>query len=289
VLDEADRLLALGFAEELSRIVALLPTRRQNLLFSATFPAPVAKLAEHLLHDPLRINLDAGATPNAAIIVQRAIEVDEARRTMLLRHLIETNAWSGVLVFVATKYGADHVAMKLNRGGITASSLHGELSQGGRTQALADFKAKRIRVLVATDVAARGIDIAELPAVINYDLPRSPLDYVHRIGRTGRAGETGVAISFVTAESDAHFRLIERKNRLAIEREQIAGFEPVELVVPPLDPNGGVKGKGKSKKDKLREAAARAAGGEPAAQPKTKIEPGEPLFPWTPPPRRERR
>ena len=285
VLDEADRLLALGFAEELSKIVSMLPPRRQNLLFSATFPAPVAALAEQLLHDPVRANLDAGAAPNAAVIQQRAIEIDAGRRTMLLRHLIETHAWSAALVFVATKYGADHVAMKLDRAGISARSLHGELSQGARTQSLADLKAGRIQVLVATDVAARGIDIAELPVVVNYDLPRSAADYVHRIGRTGRAGETGVAISFISAETDAHFRLIEKKNRIAIEREQIAGFEPVDMAVPPRDPNGGVKGKGRSKKDKLREAAARAAGGVVA--PKS-AELSGPLFPWTPPSARSR-
>ena len=279
VLDEADRLLALGFAEELSKIVALLPPRRQNLLFSATFPAPVAALAEQLLHDPFRVNLDAGAAPSAAVIQQRAIEVDAVRRTMLLRHLIETEAWSGALVFVATKYGADHVAIKLSRAGISARPLHGELSQGTRTAALADLKAGRIQVLVATDVAARGIDVAGLPVVVNYDLPRSPADYVHRIGRTGRAGEAGMAISFISAETDAHFRLIEKKNRIAIEREQIAGFAPVELVVTPRDPTGGVKGKGRSKKDKLREAAARAAAG---ATPPKSTEPIEPLFPWAP-------
>ncbi len=288
VLDEADRLFALGFADELSRVVALLPARRQNLLFSATFPAAVVELAEQLLRDPLRINLDAGATPAATVIVQRAIEVDADRRTMLLRHLIETHRWSHALVFVATKYGADHVAMKLNRAGIAAASLHGELSQGARTTALADFKAKRLQVLVATDVAARGIDIEELPVVVNYDLPRSPVDYVHRIGRTGRAGQSGVAINFISADTDAHFRLIEKKNRLAIEREQIAGFEPVELAVPPRDPNGGVKGKGKSKKDKLREAAARAAGGNSVEALKPSL-PTEPLFPWEPPARRTRR
>jgi superfamily II DNA/RNA helicase len=176
--------------------------------------------------------------------------------------------------------------MKLNRAGISAASLHGELSQGARTQALADFRAKRIRVLVATDVAARGIDIAELPAVVNYDLPRSPLDYVHRIGRTGRAGETGVATSFITAENDAHFRLIERKNRLALDREQIAGFEPVVLAIPPRDPNGGVKGKRKSKKDRLREAAARAATGG-NADPES-VESAQPMFPFNPPSRENR-
>ena len=282
ILDEADRLLSLGFAEELARIVALLPTRRQNLLFSATFPPAVSALARQTLHDPLEVNLDAGTTPTTVLLVQRAIEVDAERRTMLLRHLIETHAWTQVLVFVATKYAADHVALKLNRAGLKAAALHGELSQGARSGALAEFKAGRVNVLIATDVAARGLDIVGLAAVVNYDLPRSPVDYVHRIGRTGRAGETGVAISFVTAATDAHFRLIEKKNRLAVEREQIEGFEPLELAVPPRDINGGVKGARKSKKDRLREAAARASG----ATPPLPAASTKPLFPWEPPTRR---
>jgi superfamily II DNA/RNA helicase len=296
VLDEADRLLALGFEEEVAKVLERMPVRRQTLLFSATFPPAVQQMAERVLRDPIRINLDSGTIPGTASIVHRAIEVDADRRTMLLRHLLSHHDWSHVLVFVATKYGADHVAMKLDRAGIPVASLHGELSQGARTQALADFKNRRIRVLVATDVAARGIDIDALPAVVNYDLPRSPIDYVHRVGRTGRAGESGVAISFVTAETDAHFRVIERKNRIAIEREQIAGFEPQIVEVPKLDPNGGVKGKRKSKKDKLREAAGgspsqgRAATvvRDPKQQPVIEAKTG-PMFPYTPTERQKRR
>ncbi|NOK36971.1 DEAD/DEAH box helicase [Corallococcus exercitus] len=268
VLDEADRLFSLGFADELNRLLALLPARRQNLLFSATFPPAVRTLAERLLQEPTRINVDEGELPSADLIVQRAILVDAPRRTMLLRQLLETHAWSHVLAFVASRYAADHVALKLSRAGIPATSLHGELSQGARTQALADFKAKRVRVLVATDVAARGLDIAGLPAVVNYDLPRSTVDYVHRIGRTGRAGEQGVAISFVSADTEAHFRLIEKRNHFTVAREQVAGFEPTETAAPaapPLDVNGGVKGRRKSKKDKLREAAA--AGHPPKCKP----------------------
>jgi ATP-dependent RNA helicase RhlE len=260
VLDEADRLLSLGFAEELSRVRALLPASCQKLLFSATFPAPVRVLVDELLHAPAGINIDAGAIPDAAAIVQRAIEVDVDRRTALLRHLLQAHGWSRVLVFVATKYATEHVALKLRRAGIKAEPLHGELSQGNRTQTLADFKAGQVQVLVATDLAARGLDIVELPAVVNYDLPRSAVDYLHRIGRTGRAGDTGVAISFITATTDAHFGLIERRHHLSIEREHIAGFEPTDLVVPVQHPHGGVKGKRKSKKDKLREAAARGPG-----------------------------
>jgi superfamily II DNA/RNA helicase len=262
VLDEADRLLDLGFKAELDRILALLPARRQSLLFSATFPPEVTALAAGLLREPLRIETP-DTEENAAEIVQRVIEVDVPRRTQLLRHLVETEGWSGVLVFVATKYSTEHVAEKLGRAGIAAAALHGELSQGARTQALADLKAGKVKVLIATDLAARGIDIPKLPAVVNYDLPRSAVDYTHRIGRTGRAGENGVAISFVSASTHAHFCLIEKLHGLALEREQLAGYEPRETAAPaPLvaPDGGGIKGRRKSKKDKIREVAARAVG-----------------------------
>lgn len=262
VLDEADRLLDLGFKAELDRIVGLLPARRQSLLFSATFPAEVQALAAALLRDPLRIETPDTAE-NTPEILQRVIEVDAPRRTQLLRHLVETNGWAGALVFVATKYTCEHVAEKLIRAGIAAASLHGELSQGARTQALADLKAGTVKVLIATDLAARGIDIPKLPAVVNYDLPRSAVDYTHRIGRTGRAGEAGVAISFVSAGSHAHFRLIEKLHGLQLGRDQIPGFEPceTEVTAPLVAPDGGgIKGRRKSKKDKIREVAARAVG-----------------------------
>jgi superfamily II DNA/RNA helicase len=262
VLDEADRLLSLGFSEELARVLALLP-RRQNLLFSATFPPAVRTLAESLLDDPVRIDVDAATTLNDVDIAQRVIEVDAKRRTMLLRHLLATPGWSRVLVFVASRYGAEHVSSKLEKAGIGVATLHGSLSQGARTEALSAFKAKRVQVLVATDVAARGIDVAELPVVVNYDLPRSAVDYVHRIGRTGRAGESGMAVSFVTADSEAHFRLIEKRHRLRLERERIPGFEPVDVAAEVRDVHGGVKGKRKSKKDKLREAAALRVASKP--------------------------
>jgi superfamily II DNA/RNA helicase len=256
VLDEADRLLEEGFSDELGRIVRLLPARRQSLLFSATFPPAVQNLATALLRDPVRIEAPstAAAEPD---ITQRVIEVDATRRTQLLRHLIQENQWSGVLVFVATKYATEHVAEKLRQAGLVATALHGDLSQGARSRALADFKAGTVRVLLATDLAARGLDIVRLPAVVNFDLPRSAADYTHRIGRTGRAGETGLAISFVSASSHAHFRLIEKRHRLNLPREQVEGFEPVETESPPPS-TGGIKGRRKSKKDKLREAAARA-------------------------------
>ncbi len=292
VLDEADRLFALGFADELARVIALLPARRQSLLFSATFPPAVWKLAENLLLNPTRIEMPS--TPaDAPDIQQRAFEVDVPMRTQLLRNLIELNGWTRVLVFVATKYATEHVAEKLTRAGIPAAALHGEQSQGARTQSLADFKASKVRVLVATDVASRGIDIASLPVVVNYDLPRSPDDYTHRIGRTGRAGEKGVAVSFISAETDAHFRVIEKRNKLSIEREQLPGLEPLETIVPAPPQTGGIKGKRKSKKDKLREAAGlppTAPAPKPGTTPAVVQEEPKEYFSWSPrtPPGRRR-
>ncbi len=256
VLDEADRLLDLGFGDELQRILRLLPETRQTLFFSATFPPAIEKLAATMLLAPLRIEF-AQTTDTQPDIVQRAIEVDATRRTQLLRHFLQNPQWSRVLVFVATKHAAEIVAEKLRKYSIKAEPFHGELSQGKRQQVLHDFKAKALQVMVATDVAARGIDITQLPVVVNFDLPRSAVDYTHRIGRTGRAGEPGLAVSFVSASSEAHFRLIEKRQNFRVAREQIVGFEPTEAAVPG-DPNGGVKGLRLSKKDKLREAAALA-------------------------------
>ncbi len=264
VLDEADRLLDAGFADELGRVLAMLPQRRQQLLFSATFPPAVEALAQRLLHDAARIDVPAEPL-TAPDITQRAIEVDAAQRTPLLRHLLAQEGWPRVLVFVATRYACDLVATKLQRAGIAAAAFHADASQGARREVLQAFKAGSLRVVVATDLAARGIDIVQLPAVVNYDLPRSADDHVHRIGRTGRAGARGVAVSFVTPEAEAHFRLIEKRQGLRVARERLEGFAPKapspspEGAAPaaPLDPHGGVKGKRKSKKDKLREAAAR--------------------------------
>ncbi len=255
VLDEADRLLDLGFADELGRILSLLPSQRQNLFFSATFPPAVQSLAQTLLRDPVRIDVipEPETKPD---IAQRAIAVDAPRRTQLVRHLIGLHGWKRVLVFVATKHAAEMVADKLRKARINAEPFHGELSQGKRTQVLADFKASRLKVVVATDVAARGLDIAQLPVVVNYDLPRSAVDYTHRIGRTGRAGESGIAVSFVSADTEAHFRLIEKRHGLSLSLETIDGFEPAETEADPTPSNGGIKGKRPSKKDKLRAAAA---------------------------------
>ena len=256
VLDEADKLLDLGFADELARIVALLPVKRQNALFSATFPPAIEALTSTLLHDPLRIQVQAEpeAQPD---ITQRAIAVDAPRRTQLLRHLVQTEKWQRVLVFVATKHAAEIVADKLRKADINAEPFHGELSQGKRSQVLMDFKASAVQVVVATDVAARGLDIKALPVVVNYDLPRSATDYTHRIGRTGRAGESGIAVSFVSAPTAAHFKLIEKRHGIKLELEQVAGFVPVEIApVNAADPKGtgGLKGTRPSKKDKLRAA-----------------------------------
>jgi len=287
VLDEADRLLDLGFADELSQILALLPRHHQSLFFSATFPEGVQEMAQALLHEPVRIEIPQ-EPEFAPDIKQRAIEVDAPRRAQLLRHLIQTQAWSRVLVFAATKYGSELVAHKLHRAGIHAAAFHADLSQGARRQVLAAFKAGELQVVVATDVAARGIDIRDLPVVVNFDLPRSPAEYVHRIGRTGRAGASGLAVSFISPEMASHFRLIEKRQGQRVARERVAGFEPVagatgdaawadadSLAVDAqapsdapagLDPHGGIKGRRKSKKDKLREAAAlQAASGSPKA------------------------
>ncbi|MET0334163.1 MAG: DEAD/DEAH box helicase [Rhizobacter sp.] len=255
VLDEADRLLDGGFADELKRVLTLLPPRRQNLLFSATFPATVQRLVKELLHEPTHVDIPR-APVALATIEQHAIEVDPAQRTPLLRHLIQKGSWSRVLVFVATRYACDHVAEKLRKTGIEAAAFHGDASQGARTRVLADFKASKLQVLVATDLGARGIDIAQLPVVVNYDLPRSAVDYVHRIGRTARAGESGLAVSFIGASDEAHGRLIDKRQGHRGARERIEGFEPTETATPEAAA-GGVKGKRPNKKDKLRAAGLR--------------------------------
>ena len=256
VLDEADKLLDMGFADELARIMAQLPAKRQNALFSATFAPAIEALAAAMMHEPLRIEIKP--EPETVLpITQRAIAVDAAKRTQLLRHMVQTEKWQRVLVFVATKHAAEIVADKLRKADINAEPFHGELSQGKRSQVLMDFKAKAVQVVVATDVAARGLDISALPVVVNYDLPRSATDYTHRIGRTGRAGVSGIAVSFVSAATRAHFKLIEKRHAIKLALEQVLGFEPVEVSpVNAADPQGtgGVKGKRPSKKDKLRAA-----------------------------------
>jgi superfamily II DNA/RNA helicase len=257
VLDEADRLLAAGFAEELQRILALLPARRQTLLFSATFAPALQTLAAQWLREPVRIEISE-APPQ---ITQRVFQLDRAQRLPALRQLLTEGDWARVLVFVASRYTADLVSDKLFAHGFKAGVLHGELSQGARRDVLEALKAGTVKVLVATDVAARGLHVDALDAVINYELPRSAADYTHRIGRTGRAGALGQAISFVCADSpenaESHFRLIEKRQGQRVPRERLAGFEP-EAVATEAQATGGIKSSTrKSKKDKLREAAAR--------------------------------
>ena len=259
VLDEADRLLAAGFAEELQRVLAQVPARRQALLFSATCPPAVQGLAEQLLREPVRLTIDE-APP---LITQRAFQLDRAQRLPALRQLLRDEPWQRVLVFVASRYTAELVSDKLFAHGFKAGVLHGELSQGARRDVLAALKAGSVQVLVATDVAARGLHVEALDAVINYELPRSAADYTHRIGRTGRAGAEGVAVSFICADSaenaESHFRLIEKRQGQRVPRERLAGFEP-QAVATEAQATGGIKSTTrKSKKDKLREAAAKAA------------------------------
>ncbi|WP_297572031.1 DEAD/DEAH box helicase [uncultured Deefgea sp.] len=256
VLDEADRLLDMGFSEEINRILALLPSQRQNLLFSATFPSNVNALADAILQQPTRIIIENNAE-NRPDILQRAIVVDEARRADLLVQLILGCGDERALVFVASKNIAEQLARYLASAGIKAAPFHGEFSQGRRSQVLAEFKSSNLQVVVATDLAGRGIDIDDLPCVINFDLPRSPADYTHRIGRTARAGGSGVAISLVTPHSEAHFRLLEKRLEMRLAREQVVGFIAQESAVAG-SAEGGIKGARMSKKDKLRAAAARA-------------------------------
>lgn len=259
ILDEADRLLDLGFAQELARILTLLPPSRQTLLFSATFPAEVNGLVAQMLKNPVELAPEPTLLQES-VIAQRAIRVDDSRRTQLLRHLVKENKWTRVLVFVATKYAAELIAEKLYKAGVFATAFHGDLSQGARNQVLAEFKDEQWEVVITTDLASRGIDISKLPVVVNYDLPRSAVDYVHRIGRTGRAGETGLAISFIGADALAHFALIQKRQEMNLTLETIPGFEPTDTPTPiapqPAAGNGGIKGKRPSKKDKLRAAAS---------------------------------
>jgi ATP-dependent RNA helicase RhlE len=225
VLDEADRLLDLGFAEELGKILALLPGQRQNLLFAATAGDYLHALATPLLCDPLRIDL--GTTSSASgQITQKIYSVSAERKGPLLRYLIKKGGWQQVLVFTSTKRRADNVAKKLVDHGLSAEALHGDRTQGARIKALADFKQGKLRVLVATDLAARGIDIEGLPYVVNYELPRAASDYTHRIGRTGRAHAAGQAITLLAPEECEHFQMIEKKLGQRCER---IGTDDLEL------------------------------------------------------------
>ncbi len=229
VLDEADRMLDMGFIHDIRKVLAALPRERQNLFFSATFSKEIRQLADSFLKNPAAVAV-ARENATAELIRQRIHPVDKARKRALLSHLIGAGDWRQVLVFTRTKHGANRLAEQLERDGITASAIHGNKSQGARTRALAGFKSGEVRALVATDIAARGLDIEQLPHVVNYELPNVPEDYVHRIGRTGRAGSSGVALSLVCSEEHEFLRDIERLTGNRIERVAVAGFEPGSAV-----------------------------------------------------------
>ena len=225
VLDEADRMLDMGFIRDIRRVFGVLPKQRQNLLFSATFSDEIRSLASGILKDPETIDV-APRNSTAERVSQRVYPVDQGRKRLLLAKLITEGDWKQVLVFTRTKHGANRLAEQLGKDGIHSAAIHGNKSQGARTRALADFKSNRVRVLVATDIAARGLDIDMLPHVVNYELPNVPEDYVHRIGRTGRAGSSGEAISLVAGAERSLLREIERLLRTEIPQTIVAGFEP---------------------------------------------------------------
>ena len=252
VLDEADKMLDFGFEEELELLLQVLPKKRQNLLFSATYPAKMLNIASKITQNPIEISIENEET-TVQSINQRVIEVNKENRSALLRHLIKEEKWEQVLVFMANKRSCDNIASKFRKYGFEAESFHGDLVQEERNETLEDFKSKKIKVLFATDIAARGLHIDNISCVVNYDLPRAAADYIHRIGRTGRAGKSGIAVSFISHEDKEHFALIEKRSNINLEKEQISGFE---LTGTPITKEKGlppVKGKRKSKKDKLRE------------------------------------
>jgi len=252
VLDEADKMLDLGFTEELDMILEQLPSQRQNLLFSATYPDKMLKIASKITQDAVSVEIEK-EEPTVLNITQRAIHVNKENRSPLLQKLIRTNNWNKVLVFMSSKRSSDNLANKFRKYGFLAESFHGDLIQEERNDTLDDFKDKKIKILFATDIASRGLHIDDISCVINYDLPRSPADYIHRIGRTGRAGKKGTAISFIGHEDMDHFKLIEKRCEIVLQREQLDGFELVGTAIKKEKGNAPVKGKRKSKKDKLRE------------------------------------
>ena len=269
VLDEADRMLDMGFIRDIKKILALLPKQRQNLLFSATFSDEIKALADGLLNNPALIEV-ARRNATAELITQKIYPVDRERKRALLTQLIKEHNWFQVLVFTRTKHGANNLAEHLNKDGITAMAIHGNKSQAARTRALAEFKTGKLQVLCATDIAARGIDISELPHVVNYELPNVAEDYVHRIGRTGRAGSEGEASSMVCIDEHKLLMDIERLIKREIPVVQIPGFEPdPRIKAEPIlngqnrGQGGRGQGQGRSQGQSRTQAAPRAGGGQP--------------------------
>ncbi len=254
VLDEADRMLDMGFIHDIRRVLKVLPENRQNLMFSATFSESIRELAKTIVNSPVEVSVNP-ANSTAKKINQWLHPVDKKQKSVLLIHLIEEHKWHQVLVFVRTKHGANKLVKQLNAAKIKSLAIHGNKSQGARTKALADFKANKIQVLVATDIAARGIDISQLPQVVNFDLPNVAEDYVHRIGRTGRANTAGQAVSLVSADEIKQLQDIEQLIQKHIKREYVGGFEPSHEV-PQSKPIKALKAKKpkKPKKTKVQQA-----------------------------------
>lgn len=257
VLDEADKMLNLDFEKELDAVLDVLPSKRQNLFFSATYPEKILSMIEKISKDPQEIFIKEQLIVEN--IKQRVIKVNLENRSALLQHLLRNEKLGLVLVFMAKKRATDNLAAKFRKYGFLAESFHGDLSQEDRNFTLQEFKEKKIKILFSTDIAARGLDIEGIDTVINYDLPRSASDYVHRVGRSARAGKSGVAISFIDYETQEHFKIIEKRAHIKLEREEIKGFELKGEAPKRVKGAAPVKGKKKSKKDKLREAAAKEA------------------------------
>jgi len=248
VLDEADRMLDMGFIRDIRKILALIPAKgtRQNLLFSATFSDEIKQLASGFMHNPVYIEVARRNAPTE-LVVQRVIPIDKDRKKDALLHLFQTRGWHQVLIFSRTKHGADALARSLDKAGISAAALHGNKTQGARVRALTDFKEGKLVALVATDIAARGIDIDSLPYVINFELPNVSEDYVHRIGRTGRAGTEGEAYSLVCHDEKDYLKGIERLMKKEIERMVLPGFEPLMTLENPARPNPPKQGQGQGR------------------------------------------